>query len=511
MMNRRSFIKGLGTAICSLGVVGCSPNSSWGFSDTAKNDLPLNVLLFTADDLHCKSVGCFGGEPKGMTPNLDRFAEEGMRFFRAHVNAAICMPSRAILGTGLYGHNSGAMGFMHTRDDVPNVIDLFKNAGYMAGVLGKVKHSTPNEHSKWDYSFDKKDLGDGRNPDIYYQRCRDFFANCKTANKPFYFMVNSHDPHRPFQEPGKLKKDASKPSRYYGPDEAAVPGFLPDLPDVRKEISYYQNSVRRLDDTFGKTMQALCESGFEDNTLVMFLSDNGIAVPFAKCNVYLASTLTPWIVRWPGRVKGKTADRKHFISGVDFLPTILEATQVKGPKKLDGVSFVPLLDGKSQAGRKMVFTQIDNKAGGASVPMRCVQNGKYGYIFNAFSDGTYWYKNNNEGMSMKAMNESAKTDEYIAGRVKMFRYRVLEEFYDMEKDPDCLVNLIDDDKYKKPLDKLRGQLSAWMKRTGDPVLPAFEKRYDETARKAALEAVYGRPKDESPKKKKKNKKNKPNG
>ncbi len=167
MMNRRSFIKGLGTAICSLGVVGCSPNSSWGFSDTAKNDLPLNVLLFTADDLHCKSVGCFGGEPKGMTPNLDRFAEEGMRFFRAHVNAAICMPSRAILGTGLYGHNSGAMGFMHTRDDVPNVIDLFKNAGYMAGVLGKVKHSTPNEHNKWDYSIDKKDLVDGRNPDIY--------------------------------------------------------------------------------------------------------------------------------------------------------------------------------------------------------------------------------------------------------------------------------------------------------------------------------------------------------
>jgi N-sulfoglucosamine sulfohydrolase len=159
----------------------------------------------------------------------------------------------------------------------------------------------------------------------------------------------------------------------------------------------------------------------------------------------------------------------------------------------------------------MVFTQIDNKAGGASVPMRCVQNGKYGYIFNAFSDGTYWYKNNNEGMSMKAMNKAAKTDEYIAQRVKMFRYRVLEEFYDMEKDPDCLVNLIDEPKHKRSLNDLRSELAAWMKRTGDPVLPAFEKRYDETARKAALEAVYGRPKDESPKKKKKNKKNKPNG
>ena len=275
-----------------------------------------------------------------------------------------------------------------------------------------------------------------------------------------------------------------------------VPGFLPDLPGVRKEISYYQNSARRLDDTFGKTMQALKESGYEDNTLVMFLSDNGIAVPFAKCNVYLASTLTPWIVRWPGKVKPNTADRTHFISGVDFLPTILEATGVKGLGKLDGVSFVPLLEGKSQAGRDMVFTQIDSKAGGAAIPMRCVQDGKYGYIFNAWSDGAYWYRNSNEGMSMKAMNVAAKTDKRIAERVKMFRYRVLEELYDMERDPDCLVNLIDNPAYKKACDRLCGEMAAWMKRTSDPLLAAFENRYDETARKAALEAVYGSPKNE---------------
>ena len=124
----------------------------------AKDNDALNVLLFTADDLHCESVGCFDGKPKGMTPNLDRFAEEGMRFLRAHVNAAICVPSRAILATGLYGHNSGAMGFMHARQDVPTVIELFKKAGYMAGILGKVGHSTPNRRAAWDYSFDQKDL-----------------------------------------------------------------------------------------------------------------------------------------------------------------------------------------------------------------------------------------------------------------------------------------------------------------------------------------------------------------
>jgi N-sulfoglucosamine sulfohydrolase len=253
-------------------------------------------------------------------------------------------------------------------------------------------------------------------------------------------------------------------------------------------------------------MQALKESGYEENTLVMFLSDNGIAVPFAKCNVYLASTLTRWIVRWPEKVKPNTADRTHFISGIDFLPTILEATGVKGPEKLDGVSFVPLLNGKSQAGRDMVFTQIDSKYGGASVPMRCVQDGKYGYIFNAWSDGSYWYRNNNEGMSMRAMNATAKTDEKIAERVRMFRYRVLEELYDMEKDPDCLVNLIDNPIHKKALDRLWFEVERWMKRTSDPLLPIFKKRYDETARKAALEAVYGPPKNENPKRTGKRKK-----
>lgn len=210
MNTRRGFLK----LMCSSFVYAAA--GTWA-SAASGNGTPLNVLLFTADDLHCGSVGCFGGKPAGLTPHLDIFAEEGMRFFRAHVNAAICAPSRAILGTGLYGHNSGAMGFMAARDDVPTVIELFKNAGYMTGVLGKVKHSTPKRREEWDYSFDRKDLGNGRNPDIYHQRCKDFFTRCKTENKPFYFMVNSHDPHRPFQVPGKLTKGAKEPSKFYTP------------------------------------------------------------------------------------------------------------------------------------------------------------------------------------------------------------------------------------------------------------------------------------------------------
>ena len=83
-----------------------------------------NVLLFTADDLGCESVGAFGGSPQGMTPHLDAFALEGMMFTKAHVNCAICSPSRAIITTGLYGHNSGAMGFSGANRNTPTVVSV---------------------------------------------------------------------------------------------------------------------------------------------------------------------------------------------------------------------------------------------------------------------------------------------------------------------------------------------------------------------------------------------------
>jgi N-sulfoglucosamine sulfohydrolase len=447
-----------------------------GVVSAAAGDAPLNVLLLTADDLHCESVGAFGGTIADLTPHLDRLASEGMCFYQAHVNVAICQPSRGVLATGRYGHRSGIMGFMHTERDIPTVMETLRQHGYLTGILGKVEHSTPKANYQWDFVQDQQDLGAGRDPSLYYRYCKEFLDRCRRERKPFYFMVNSHDPHRPFHTAGSPIPGAVEPSRTYKPKDVPVPGFLPDLPGVRQELSRYLNSVRRCDDTFGKVLQALKESGLEDQTLVMFLSDNGIAVPFAKCNTYFASTHTPWIVRWPGVTKPGSVDRKHLISGIDFFPTVLDALQIPIPEGLDGVSFVPLLRGQSQAGRQQVFTQIDKKNGGESVPMRCVQNARFGYIFNAWSDGRREYHNNNEGLTMRAMNQAAKTDPFIASRVKMFRYRVPEELYDLQNDPDCLKNLIDQPSSKAELRKMREELHQWMKRTGDPALPAFEKR-----------------------------------
>ena len=484
-MNRRDFLRAVGAGAACVVTAGPLAEA------VGAKGRDVNILFFTADDLHCNSLGCFGGKVAGLTPNLDAFAAEGMRFENAHVTVAICQPSRGVLATGRYGHNSGIMGFMHTDRDIPTVMQTLGDAGYLTGVLGKVKHSTPRADYKWDFVHDQKELGAGRDPKLYYSYCKEFFARCRRENKPFYFMVNSHDPHRPYHVPGKPRKGAKEPTKTYKPDEVAVPGFVCDLPGVRQELSYYLNSVRRLDDTFGRTMQALKESGFAGNTLVMFISDNGIAIPFAKCNAYLAGTRTPWIVRWPQMVKKGAVDKAHFISGIDFFPTVLEAAGLGIPKGLDGASFMGLLKGEKQSGRDVVFTQIDMKAGGDAVPMRCVQDKQFGYIFNPWADGKFWYRNNNEGLTMKAMVEAASTDPFAAQRVKMFRYRAAEEFYDLKNDPDCINNLIDSSDRKDEIKKMQSRLHDWMKQSGDPLLCAFENRNSPEKLKAALIDIYG--------------------
>jgi N-sulfoglucosamine sulfohydrolase len=452
---------------------------------------PLNILLFTADDLHRDSLGCYGSPVEAITPNLDRFAREGMLFDNAHVNTAICEPSRKILASGLYGFNSGSMGFMKVREDVPIIHDTLGEAGYLTGVIGKLRHSTPKVSYEWDYAFGRKDMGDGRNPTIYYERSLAFFEMCKEAGKPFYFMANSEDPHLPWYDPkiGPVR-GAEAPSRLYSPDEFPVPDHLPDIPGVRKALANYYNSTKRMDDTFGKVMQALDESGMRENTLIVYLSDNGIATPFSKCNTFLASTRTPFLVQWPGVVKPGSIN-ESLISSVDFAPTILEALGLSALPQADGRSLLSLFrDSTRDSGKSFVFTQVDSKVDGAAIPMRCVQNKKFGYMYNMWHRDDYYYRNNNEVDVMKAMEEAAENDPAIMARIMQYRYRSLEELYDLENDPGCLVNLAESPEYRSVLDSMRGQMESNMEASGDPLLRAFQNRGNSKIVQTEFDRVY---------------------
>lgn len=439
----------------------------------------LNVLLITADDMSCDSVGVYGCAVKGTTPNIDRFASEGLRFSNAHVNIAVCQPCRGTIATGRYSHRSGVIGFNHINADFPTLFTEMQGVGYLCGILGKVGHSTPDVSFKWDMERDQKELGQGRDPKAYYNYVKEFICKAADAGKPFFLEANSHDPHRPFAGSDQEKKMRKKsvlqdPSKTFTTDEVTVPGFLPDIAPVRKEIAEYYSSVRRCDDTVGAVLKALKETGQESNTMVIFLSDHGMALPFAKTNCYLHSTHTPWIVRLPGVTgAGKVCD--ELIATIDVMPTVLEAAGMGAVKGVDGRSFLPLLRGEKQDGRDSVFTQFFVTSGKRQYPMRCVQNQRFGYIYNPCSDGKFVFKNESQsGRTFKAMQEAAKTDSYIASRVKLFQYRVEEEFYDFGNDSDALHNLINDADSQDAIDEMRFELLAWMKQTDDPVLGRFE-------------------------------------
>ncbi|MCG8584975.1 MAG: sulfatase, partial [Pirellulales bacterium] len=387
-----------------------------------------------------------------------------------------CYPSRNVLFSSLYPHTNGVEGFFPVQNKYPVLADLMKAGGYYVAIAGKVSHSTPHHPYGWDKAIP---LHRAKNPQAYFDATKTGIAASKAADKPFCLNINISDPHKPFYKgPG----DPHQPSLVFKVQDVPIPGFLFDHPTVRKELALYYSSVRRADDCVGKVLAALDESGEADDTVVMFLSDHGMPLPFAKTQLYHHSTHTPWVVRWPGKIKPDTVDDEHMISAIDALPTLLDIAGIEHPKGFQGQSFAPLLFGKKQEGRDAVFKEYNEASNRRRDIMRAVQTRKYLYIFNPWSDGTRETRTATFGTATyRTMVELSKSDPKIAARRKLFERRVLEEFYDVENDPDCLKNLIDDPSYKDDIDRLREKLGDWMDRTGDHALEAFRGREDPSA------------------------------
>jgi N-sulfoglucosamine sulfohydrolase len=455
-----------------------------------------NILLITVDDLNWDSLGVTGSRVRRVSPHIDRLAREGVRFTKAHVTVAICQPSRNVLMTGRYPQNTGALGFEDIRPEVPTLVEALAGAGYYTGLMAKTGHVVPSRAAAWQEIVTARELKNGRSAELYAQRTRAFLAKARESGQPFFLMLNVQDPHRPYagsrQEEDFKARDAARADAQYGggfPDvqdaysasDIAVPPSLPDLPDVRRELAQYYTSVRRADETTGAALRALDESGLRDRTLVIWLSDNGAALPFAKANVWLNSTRTPLIVRWPKVVKPATIDDRHLIGGVDLAPTILEAAGVRPLAQTDGRSFIPLLRRQRQSGRDYVYTQIDEVNSGAAYPMRAVTGARYGYIFNAWSDGkTEMRIESMVGLTFPAMRQAAVLDPGIAARVRHFVSRSKEELYDYAADPYALRNLIADEKHQPVVAAYRQLLLRHLKDTADPQLDTFARFVAET-------------------------------
>ena len=492
---------------------------SWTFDNPSASAADrLNLLIITVDDMSADSIGAFGCKLPGTTPNIDRLAAAGLRLTRAHVQVGNCMPSRNVMWSGRYPHNNGVEGFYQVPDAAyPHLVDLMKNAGYFTAIRHKVSHSTPYHPYPWDLVLDT--LPDGSKAHVkdaasYGVSTTRGIEAARAAGKPFCLLINIADPHKPFYAQGRggvTIADPHTPSRVFTPDEPPTPGFLFEDPVTSKELAHYYSSVRRADDGVGHVLRALDASGRADDTLVMCLSDHGMALPFAKTQLYHHSTHTPLIVRWPGVTKAGGVDDEHIVSAVDFLPTLLDAIEVAHPKGFDGRSFAPVLAGKKQDGRDLVVKEYNENAGGSRDPMRAVQTRRFLYLFNPWSNGERVFATATTGTpTYRRMAELAETDERIAARHDLYRHRVPEELYDVENDPDCLVNLVDAAAHQQELARLQAALEAWMVKTGDDMLETYRNRDDPKAREAyvrqkELESQQRRQRRAKPKNKTKSK------
>jgi N-sulfoglucosamine sulfohydrolase len=454
-----------------------------------------NLLIITTDDMSADSVGAFGCKLAGTTPHMDQLAKEGLRFRYAHVQVGNCMPSRNVMWSGRYPHNNRVEGFYQVKDPgYPHLVDLMKGAGYFTAIRHKVAHSTPYSPYGWDLVLDT--LPDGgaahpKDPASYRVSTERGIDSAKAAGKPFCLVINVADPHKPFYAEGRGGEtipDPHKPSRIFTPEEVPIPGFLFDDPVVRKELAHYYSSVRRADDCVGEVLAALEASGQDDQTVIMFLADHGMPLPFVKTQLYHHSTHTPLIIRWPRVTKAGAIEERHMVSAVDFLPTLLDIAGISYPPGLDGRSFTPLLKGEAQAGRDMVVKEYNENSGGSRDPMRALETKQFLYIFNPWSSGQRIMQTATTGTSTyRRLHELAATDPTLAARHKLYQFRVVEELYDVERDPDCLKNLIDNPAYVSQRDQLRQDLDKWMVKTNDPMLEVFRHRDDAAFREAYVQ------------------------
>ena len=448
----RSLLVGLWAACLAAGLAACGGGEP----------RPASVVLLVADDLGRGDLGVLGLGPD-VTPRLDRLAAEGLVAHRAYTPSALCRPSRASLMTGCYPHNTGRSWYGEMREDLEQWPDRFRRARFVTGVIGKT--AVEEKRERWDFSEGGR-IGyeKGRSPEYYSGLTADFLD--LAADRPFALVVDFFDPHCPSDRVAlqRLQQRATEEQLR----DVRPPPNLPSTGVLRQEQYRYREDVRRLDRSVGAVLDELERRGRAADTLVMFVSDNGADLPFAKATLYEAGINMPLLVRWPGRVAPGSATQA-LVSFVDLLPTALEAAGLTPPGGIDGRSLVGLLEGRVAAHRDLVFGEQDESREGEAAPSRSVVDARYKYIRH-FRLDTPFEVASMRTRTWESVVRAAADDPALAARIDRLRNRPREELFDLEADPWELVDLSADAAHRALLERLRAQLRDWMEREDDPLL-----------------------------------------
>ena len=442
-----------------------------------------NVLLITLDDMNWDSVGVYGNTLAGLTPNMDKLAEEGVLFEKAYVITSNCSPSRTAIQSGQYPHQTGVRGFYYAQPDKKTLPEILKDNGYQTGIINKAPDTSlsPDFERYWDVVLGFNGAAK-RSAAAYTKQTKAFLS--KVTKKPFYCVVNIADPHKPFFNDLAAKKkgfDKYQPSKIYEKEVIDIPDFLPENPKIRQEVTNYYNSVKRGDDCVGAVLNTLQTSKYAENTVVILISDHGMPLPYAKSSVYENGVRVPLIVKWTNKVNPNMIHKKTLVSTIDLAPTILEMADIDIPNHFQGKSFLKNLNEDSTDLHNYVFAQFDENAGGIPRPSRTVINDRFGYIFNPWATGDFEFKSAaSSHTSYKAMKALAATDKEVKKHFDNWVFRSVEELYDYKNDPDALNNLIADPQYKDLVSELQQAMLVQMQATDDYVLEAYENKSDKS-------------------------------
>lgn len=421
----------------------------------------LNVVLVTADDLGMQ-LGCYGDD-KARTPRIDRFAGEGMRFTQFHVAQSSCSSSRSSLLTGLYPHQSGQVGLANRgysmRDGIETLPTLLKEAGYRTGIIGKL-HVNPESAFAFDYK--KTDPWATRGREGVNGMLAEFLDS--TDAEPFFLMLNYMDPHAPFTQ--QIEGLPEEPREAHEVEPFGFQGRLDD-PEHRQNIANFYSCIDRLDTLFGDFLDELDRRDLTNNTVVLFLSDNGPPFLLAKGAEYDASVRVPLIICWPGT--GQTGVQSDaLVSGVDVFATILDAAGLHTDAALPARSLRPILQGNPPGDwRKTVFTGFTAHQVDRFYPRRSVSDGRYRLVRNFLSGQTNPMDSMDGDETLQISKEERFEGTLVRKVYDRYRNPPALELYDLETDPHGYDNLIDNPDYEALRERFIRALKAWMSETDD--------------------------------------------
>lgn len=481
--------RGLIVGLVAGGLAGCAGGSA--------GDRP-NVLFAIWDDVSYPHVSAAGSKMV-TTPAFDRVAAEGALFRNAYAPAPGCSPTRAAFLTGRHIWMIEQAGTHASSFPAAYVSyqDLLEDAGYAVGYTGK-----PWGPGRWEKS------GRLRNPvgpaiqertlDPPYRGIRNVdyagnfeaFFEAKEEGQPFSFWVGGSEAHRAFED-GSWMAAGKKL------EDAEVPPFLPDTPVIRGDLLDYAVEIEWFDSHIGRILEYLDEQGELDNTLVIFTSDNGMAFPRAKANLYDYGIHMPLAIRWPGRGgRGRSID--DLVQFVDLTATILDVAGVAHPggaSSMAGRSIRSILDSNEEglvddtrtraySGRERHSSSRWNNV---TYPQRSMRTPDHLYIRNFKplrwpagdpqkfeADGSTLgpmhggYHDIDASPTLTALIEGHE-DESIRRFLDLaVAKRPAEELFDLRVDPGCLNNLAGDPEHSTLLAELRSELDEYLARTGDP-------------------------------------------